>query len=97
MERLLGYKKTLNERKSAPHPYHVKVFFSNDCGSHFVFKKVIRSSEVPSEQPHKIWMQSNQLFLSYGAHKLFKWPSWKMAAYGLVSKNNMGKIAQAHS
>ena len=34
-------------------------------------------------------MQSNQQFISYRAHKLFRLPSWKMAAYGLVSKSNL--------
>ena len=33
-------------------------------------------------------MQSNQRLISYGAHKLFRRPSWKMAAYGLVPKKN---------
>ena len=59
--------------------------------------KFIRSSEIPREQPYQIWMQSNQRFKSYGAHKLFMQPSWKMAAYGLVPKKKyMGWIAQAH-
>ena len=52
-------------------------------------QKLIRSSEIPRE-PYQIWMQSNQRFISYRAHKLFMWPSWKMAAYGLVSKKIYG-------
>ena len=48
---------------------------------------VARLSEIPREQPYQIWMQSKQRFISYGAHKLFRRPSWKMAAYGLVQKN----------
>ena len=35
-------------------------------------------------------MQSNQRFISYGAHKRFRRPSWKMAAYGLVPKKTYG-------
>ena len=38
-------------------------------------QKLIRSSEIPREQPYQIWMQSNQRFKSYGAHKLFMQPS----------------------
>ena len=53
------------------------------------FQKFIRSSEIPREQPYQIWMQSNQQFISYGAHKLLRRPSWKMAAYGLVPKKNI--------
>ena len=52
-------------------------------------QKLIRSSELPREQPCQIWMQSNQRFISYRAHKLFKRPSWKMAAYGLVPQKNI--------
>ena len=46
-------------------------------------QKLIRSSEIPREQPYQIWMQSNQRLISY-AHKLFRRPSLKMAAYGVV-------------
>ena len=34
-------------------------------------------------------MQSNQRFIGYGAHKLFRRPSWKMTAYGLVPPKNI--------
>ena len=54
--------------------------------------QIIRSSEIHIEQPYQIWMQS----ISYRAHRLFRWPSWKMAAYGLVPKKYMGWIAQGH-
>ena len=53
-------------------------------------QKLIRSSEIPREQPYEIWMQSKQRFISYGAHKLFRRPSWKMAAYGLVPNKIYG-------
>ena len=60
-------------------------------------QKLTRSSEIPKEQPYKIWMQSNQRFISYGANKLFRRPFSKMAAYGLVQKKKyMAWIAQAH-
>ena len=52
-------------------------------------QKLIRPSEIPREQPYQIWMQSNQRFISYGAYKLFRRPSWKMASYGLVPKINI--------
>ena len=42
-------------------------------------QKLIRASELHREQPYQIWMQSNQRFISYGAHKLFRRPSLKMA------------------
>ena len=35
------------------------------------FQKLIRSSEITSEPQHQIWMQSNQRFIWYRAHKLF--------------------------
>ena len=54
------------------------------------FQKLIRSSEIPREQPYQIVMQSNQRFISYGAHKLFRRPSWEMAAYGLVPQKIYG-------
>ena len=41
-------------------------------------------------------MQSNQRFISYGAHKRFRRLSWEMAVYGLVPKKFMGWIAQAY-
>ena len=62
------------------------ILFSQDP-----FQKLIRSSEIPGEQPYQILMQSNQLFLSYRAHKLFRRPSWKMVSYGLVGKKIYGK------
>ena len=34
-------------------------------------QKLIRSSEIPSEPPHQIWMRSNPWFIRYRAHKLF--------------------------
>ena len=37
-------------------------------------QKLIRSSEITREQPYQIWMQSNQRFISYRAHKLFRQP-----------------------
>ena len=46
--------------------------------------------KVSREQPYQIWMQSNQRFISYRAHKLFRRPSWKMAAYGLGPKKLYG-------
>ena len=52
-------------------------------------QKLIRSSEIAREQPYQIWMQPNQRFISYRAHKLFRRLSWKMAAYGLVPKKNI--------
>ena len=51
-------------------------------------QKLTRSSKIPRKQPMQIWMQSKQRFISYGAHKLFRRPSWKMAAYGLVKKKD---------
>ena len=33
-------------------------------------QKLIRLSEISREQPYQIWMQSNQWFISYRAHKL---------------------------
>ena len=39
-------------------------------------QKLFRSSEIPREQPYQIWMQSKQRFISYGAHKLFRRPSF---------------------
>ena len=33
-------------------------------------QKIIKLSEIPKEQPYQIWMQSNQWFISYRAHKL---------------------------
>ena len=33
-------------------------------------EKLIRSSEIPREQPYQIWMQYKKQFMSYGAHKL---------------------------
>ena len=60
-------------------------------------KKLIRSSDIPREQPYQIIrMQSNQQFISYRAHKLFRRPTWKMAAYGMVPNKYMGWIARAH-
>ena len=59
-------------------------------------QKFIISSGIPREQPYQIWMQSNLRFKSYRAHKLFRRPSSKMAAYGLVPKKYMGWIVQAH-
>ena len=53
-------------------------------------QKLNKSSEIPKEQPYQIWMQSNQRFISYRAHKLFRRPSWNMAAYGLVPKKLYG-------
>ena len=53
-------------------------------------QKLIKSSEIPREQPYQIWMQSKQRFMSYGAHKLFRRPSWKMTAYGLVQNKIYG-------
>ena len=44
-------------------------------------QKVIRS-EIPREQPYQ--------FISYGAHKIFRRPFRKMAAYGLVQKKTNG-------
>ena len=35
-----------------------------------------------------------RLLIRYRAHKLFGWPSWNMAAYGVVQKKYMGRIAQ---
>ena len=42
-------------------------------------QKLIKLSEILREQPYQIWLQSNQRFRSYRAHKL-------LAAYGLVPK-----------
>ena len=56
----------------------------------FSSQNLIRSSEIPREQPYQIRMQSNQRFISYGVRKLFRRTSWKMAAYGLVPKKYMG-------
>ena len=53
-------------------------------------QKLIRSSEIPGEQPYQIKMQSNQRFISYRARKLFRRPSWKMAAYGSVPEKIYG-------
>ena len=53
-------------------------------------QKFIRSSGIPRKQPYQIWMQFNLRFISYRAHKLFRRPSSKMAAYGLVPKKYMG-------
>ena len=55
-------------------------------------QKLIKSSDIPREQSYNIWMQSNQRFISYGAHKLFRWQSWKMVAYGLVPKKNRSDV-----
>ena len=52
-------------------------------------QNLIRPSEIPRKQPYQIWMQSNQRFISYRAHKLFRRPSWKMAAYDLVPPKNI--------
>ena len=41
-------------------------------------------------------MESIQRLLRYRAHKLIGQPSWKIAAYGMVTKQYMGRIAQAH-
>ena len=41
------------------------------------------AQSLPREQPYQICMQSNQ---RYYAHNLFRRPSWKMVAYGLVPK-----------
>ena len=46
------------------------------CFSMDTSQKLIRSSEIPREQPYQ----------SYRAHKLFRGTSWKMAAYGVVPK-----------
>ena len=60
------------------HKLFRRPFFSNGCGSHFILmdscQKLIRSSEIPREQPYQTWMQSKQRFLSYRAHKLFRRP-----------------------
>ena len=47
------------------------IFFLMDSS-----QKLIRSSEIPGEQPYQIWMQSNQRFISYHADKLFSRPSF---------------------
>ena len=57
------------------------------------FPKVIRNTQRVT---YKIWMESIQRLIRYRAHKLFGRPSWKMAAYGIVTKQYMGRIAQAH-
>ena len=57
-------------------------------------QKLIKSSEIPREQPYQILMQSNQPFISYRAHKLFRRPKWPLMAWW--EKKYMGRIAQAH-
>ena len=46
-------------------------------------QKLIRSSELPREPPIKFEWNP---FKGYRAHKLFGRPSWKMAAFGMVTK-----------
>ena len=51
-------------------------FFSKNPLSAILFliffsQKLIRSSELPKEPQHQIWMRSNQRFRCYRAHKLF--------------------------
>ena len=58
-------------------------------------EKLIRALEIPKEQPYQIWMQSNQRFISYHAHKLFlggRLGKWPLMAWC----KNMEWIAQAH-
>ena len=50
-------------------------------------QKLITQSEIAREQAYQIWMQSNQRFISYRAHKLFGPPSWKMEVFGTEPKN----------
>ena len=45
------------------------IFFLMDSS-----QKLIRSQEIPREQPYQILMQTNQRFMSYRAHKLFRRP-----------------------
>ena len=60
-------------------------------------QKVIRASEIPREQLYKIWLQSNQRFISYCAHKLYWRPSSKTTVYDSVPpKKYIGRIAQGH-
>ena len=49
-------------------------------------QKLIRSSQIPREQLYQIWMQSNQRFIRYRAHRLFRF--WLGA-----KKKYMGRIA----
>ena len=78
-------------RKNDPNYHHVNFFLMAVAAILFLMhssQKLFRSSEIPREQPYQ--MQYNQRFISYRAHKLFRRPSWKMAAYGLVQKKIMG-------
>ena len=42
------------------------ILFSKDPS-----QKLIRPSNIPTENLYQIWMQANQRFIRYRAHKLF--------------------------
>ena len=78
-------------RKNDPHYHHV-IFF-NGCGSHFVFNGFIPKVDQIIRNTSRTtipWMQSNQRFISYRAHKflgghLGKWRlmAWCKKIYGM--------------
>ena len=59
-------------------------------------KTLIRDHQKYPENHHITCMRSSPRFLRYRAHKLFGRTSLKIAAYGIVLKQYMEIIAQAH-
>ena len=58
-----------------PHYHHVNFLKIAAAAILFLMdssQKLIRSSEIHRKQPYQICVQSNQRFISYRAHKLFR-------------------------